>query len=81
MALVMGRRRVMGSPAGSRQDLREALAFAAEHDVRPRVTRYSLEGAGEALSVMHSRALRGRDGGLNEGLSATGQQPTFAVFT
>lgn len=60
MVLVMGRRRVMGSPAGSRQDLREALAFAAEHDVRPRVTRYSLEGAGEALSAMHSRALRGR---------------------
>ncbi len=60
MVLVMGRRRVMGSPAGSRKDLRDALAFAAEYDVRPRVTRYSLEQAGEALGAMHDRALRGR---------------------
>jgi D-arabinose 1-dehydrogenase-like Zn-dependent alcohol dehydrogenase len=30
MALVIGRRRVMGSPAGSRKDLRDTLAFAAE---------------------------------------------------
>ena len=60
MVLVMGRRRVMGSPAGSRKDLRDALAFAAEYDVRPRVSRYSLEQAGEALGAMHDRALRGR---------------------
>jgi propanol-preferring alcohol dehydrogenase len=60
MALVMGRRRVMGSPAGSRKDLRDTLAFAAEHGVRPRVTRFPLERANEALRAMHERALRGR---------------------
>ncbi len=60
MALVMGRRRIMGSPAGSRMDLRDALAFAAKYAVRPRVTRFALEQAGEALSAMHNRTLRGR---------------------
>ena len=60
MALVMGRRRIMGSPAGSRKDLRDALAFAANYAVRPRVTPFPLERAGEALSAMHDRALRGR---------------------
>ncbi len=60
MLLVMGRRRIMGSPAGSRKDLRDALEFAAKCALRPRVTRYSLERAGEALTAMHDRALRGR---------------------
>ena len=60
MVLVMGRRRVMGSPAGSRKDLRDTLEFAAEHGVRPRVTSYPLERATEALRAMHKRALRGR---------------------
>jgi D-arabinose 1-dehydrogenase-like Zn-dependent alcohol dehydrogenase len=60
MALVMGRRRIMGSPAGSRKDLRDALEFAAKYDVRPRITRYSLEQAGEALTAIHDRSLRGR---------------------
>jgi alcohol dehydrogenase, propanol-preferring len=60
MALVMGRRRVMGSPAGSRKDLRDTLAFAADHGVRPRVTRFPLERANEALRAMNERALRGR---------------------
>jgi D-arabinose 1-dehydrogenase-like Zn-dependent alcohol dehydrogenase len=60
MALVMGRRRIMGSPAGSRNDLRDALGFAAKNSVHPRVTRYALEQASEALSAMHDRTLRGR---------------------
>jgi D-arabinose 1-dehydrogenase-like Zn-dependent alcohol dehydrogenase len=60
MALVMGRRRIMGSPAGSRKDLRDALAFAAKHAVRPRVTQFSLARASEALTAMPDRALRGR---------------------
>ena len=60
MVLVMGRRRIMGSPAGSRKDLHDALAFAAKYAVRPRVTRFSLERAREALTAMHDRALRGR---------------------
>lgn len=60
MVLVMGRRRIMGSPAGSRKDLHDALDFAAKHAVRPRVTRFPLERATEALTAMHDRALRGR---------------------
>jgi propanol-preferring alcohol dehydrogenase len=60
MALVMGRRRVMGSPAGSRKDLRDTLAFAAEHGVRPRVMRFPLDRANEAIRAMRERALRGR---------------------
>lgn len=36
--LIMGRRRVMGSLAGSRKDLRDSLGIAADREVRPRVT-------------------------------------------
>lgn len=60
MELIMGRRRVMGSPAGSRRELREALEFAAAHGIRPRITRVPLEGASEALDRMHAGAIRGR---------------------
>jgi alcohol dehydrogenase len=58
--LIMGRRRLMGSPAGSRKDLRDVLKFAATHDIRPIVTRMPLEDAGKALREMHERKLRGR---------------------
>jgi propanol-preferring alcohol dehydrogenase len=60
MALIMGRRRVMGSPAGSRKDLHDTLDFAAKHGVRPRVTRFPLGDATEALAQMHDGRLRGR---------------------
>ncbi|SRR5712692_3068472 len=60
IALIMGRRRVMGSPAGSRMELRESLRFAADHGVRPHSTRYPLEGAAEALALMRENRLRGR---------------------
>ena len=36
MQLIMGRRRVMGSPAASRRELRETLDFAAAHGIRGR---------------------------------------------
>jgi PIN domain nuclease of toxin-antitoxin system len=60
ITLINGRRRVMGSPAGSRKDLRDTWEFAAAHGVRPRVTRMPLEAAGEALALMHDRRVRGR---------------------
>ena len=60
MALIMGRRRVMGSPAGSRKELHEALQFAASHGVRPRLTQFPLAAAAEALAQMHDNRLRGR---------------------
>jgi len=60
MDLIVGRRRLMGSPAGSRKDLRDTLEFAATHDVRPKVTRVPLEGAEEALTEMHAGQVHGR---------------------
>ena len=58
--LIMGRRRLMGSPAGSRKDLRDVLKFAAAHNIRPTVTRMPLEDAGKALKEMHEGRIRGR---------------------
>jgi alcohol dehydrogenase len=49
MELIMGRRRLMGSPAGSRKDLRDTLDLAATHSVCARVTPMPLEHAGKAL--------------------------------
>lgn len=60
MDLIMGRRRLMGSPAGSRKDLQDTLEFAATHDVRPKVTRMPLEDAGKALTEMHEGRVHGR---------------------
>lgn len=60
MHLTMGRRRLMGSPAGSPKDLRDALDFAATHGVRPKVTRFQLAHAGEVLVQMQSGLIRGR---------------------
>jgi alcohol dehydrogenase len=58
MDLVPGRRRLMGSPSGSRKDIRDALEFAATHDVRPRIAERPLEDAGDVLNEMHERRLR-----------------------
>jgi alcohol dehydrogenase len=58
--LIMGRRRLMGSPAGSRRDLRETLAFAAAHGVRPRVKRASLQDLAGSLGEMDKGHMRGR---------------------
>jgi len=58
--LIMGRRRIMGSPAGSRKDLRDTLAFAAAHGVRPRVTRVSLQDITNVFGEMDKGHMRGR---------------------
>jgi alcohol dehydrogenase len=50
MQLIMGRRRVMGSPAGSRRELRETLDLAATHGIRPRTTRLPLQKAARLSS-------------------------------
>jgi D-arabinose 1-dehydrogenase-like Zn-dependent alcohol dehydrogenase len=60
MDLIMGRRRLMGSPAGSRKELRDILDLAATHGVRARVTSMPLEDAGKALKQMHKGNIRGR---------------------
>lgn len=60
MALVMARWRVMGSPAGSRNELQDALDLAAACRLKPRVERFPLERAEEALGKLHEGRLRGR---------------------
>jgi alcohol dehydrogenase/propanol-preferring alcohol dehydrogenase len=60
MELIMGRRRLMGSPAGSRKDLRDVLHLAATHGVHAKVTSMPLDDAEEALKQMHKGTVRGR---------------------
>jgi D-arabinose 1-dehydrogenase-like Zn-dependent alcohol dehydrogenase len=60
MELIMGRRRLMGSPAGSRKDLRDVLHLAATHGVHAKVTSMPLDDAEEALKQMHKGRVRGR---------------------
>jgi propanol-preferring alcohol dehydrogenase len=60
MDLIGARRHLMGSPSGSRKDVRDALEFAATHGVKPRITQRPLEEAGDVLNEMHERRLRGR---------------------
>lgn len=57
---IFGRRRLMGSPSGSRQDLRATLNFSAHNHVVPRITKISLDEAGKALEQMEAGKLRGR---------------------
>ena len=60
MDLIGTRRHLVGSPSGSRKDIRDALQFAAAHDVRPQITKRPLEDAADVLNEMHERRLRGR---------------------
>jgi D-arabinose 1-dehydrogenase-like Zn-dependent alcohol dehydrogenase len=61
MDLIGSRRHLIGSPSGSRKDIRDCLQFAATHDdVRPHITKRPLEEAADALNEMHGGGLRGR---------------------
>jgi D-arabinose 1-dehydrogenase-like Zn-dependent alcohol dehydrogenase len=60
MDLLGGRRHLMGSPSGSRRDIRATLDFSAHHRVLPHITKFSLEEAGKALELMHAGKLSGR---------------------
>jgi D-arabinose 1-dehydrogenase-like Zn-dependent alcohol dehydrogenase len=50
----------MGSPSGSRKDIRDTLEFAAAHGIRPQLTRFPLAEAQEALDEMKAGKLIGR---------------------
>lgn len=52
MPMVLNRLRVMASPSGSPHDLRDTLAFSAQHGITADVTRISLEQAPAALTAM-----------------------------
>lgn len=58
--MVMGRRRMMGSPAGSRSDLRQTLQIAAEHGIRPRVQTFSLNQVADAFAAVERGDIAGR---------------------
>lgn len=58
--LVMGRRRMMGSPAGSRSELREALRIAAEHGIRPNVKVFPLSQVADAFAAVERGEIAGR---------------------
>jgi alcohol dehydrogenase, propanol-preferring len=58
--LISKRRRLMGSPSGSRHDLRAALNFSAYNHVVPRITKIALEDSSKALDAMQKGSLRGR---------------------
>jgi propanol-preferring alcohol dehydrogenase len=58
--LVGGRRRLMGSPSGSRKDTRDTLTVAVNTGVRAEITKYRLDQAAEVLELMHQGKVRGR---------------------
>lgn len=56
--IIFGRLSLLGSPSGSRKDIRNALAFAAAHGIRPRITTRPLEEASNVLKKMNEHRLR-----------------------
>lgn len=58
--LVMGRRRLIGSPAGSRSELRETLCMAVEHGIRPRVKTFPLAQVADAFAAVERGEIAGR---------------------
>ncbi|MDV7216811.1 alcohol dehydrogenase catalytic domain-containing protein [Streptomyces prunicolor] len=58
--MVLNRLRVMASPSGSPHDLRDALAFSAQHNILPAVTPITLDQAPAALEAMGSGTGGGR---------------------
>ena len=57
---ILGERRVIGSLIGSRIDIQDALGFAVAHGIKPRITEFPLEQAGDAIQQMQEGTLRGR---------------------
>lgn len=60
MELISARKKILGSPSGSRKDLRDALQIAAKLGVRPQIGTYGLTQANEVLEKMKKGALQGR---------------------
>jgi D-arabinose 1-dehydrogenase-like Zn-dependent alcohol dehydrogenase len=58
--MVLNRLRVMASPSGSPHDLRDALAFSAQHGILPTVTPITLDEAQATLAAMGAGSGGGR---------------------
>jgi alcohol dehydrogenase, propanol-preferring len=59
-ALILQRQRLMGSPSGSRKELRATLDLAAAHGIRPQLKCFPLGSAGEALAELEAARPGGR---------------------
>jgi len=59
-ALIMRRQRIMGSPSGSRKELRATLELAAAYGIRSRSRRIPLHAADEALIELETGRPAGR---------------------
>jgi propanol-preferring alcohol dehydrogenase len=57
---ILGERRVIGSLIGSRTDIQDALGLAVTHGIKPRITKFPLEQASDAIAKMQAGTLRGR---------------------
>jgi len=60
VALVMRRQRIMGSPSGSRKELRAALDLAAARSIRSHSRRFALDEANGALHELETAHPAGR---------------------
>ncbi|MFD3406582.1 alcohol dehydrogenase catalytic domain-containing protein [Kribbella sp. NPDC058693] len=60
--MVLNRLRVMASPSGSPHDLRDTLAFSAQHQILPAITAITLDEAPETLDAMAAGRARGGRG-------------------
>jgi propanol-preferring alcohol dehydrogenase len=60
VALVMRRQRIMGSPSGSRKELRATLELAAAHGIRPHSRCFPLDRANDALDELETARPAGR---------------------
>ncbi|MFQ5847636.1 MAG: alcohol dehydrogenase catalytic domain-containing protein [Candidatus Methylomirabilales bacterium] len=58
--MISGRRKIIGSPAGSRKDLRDCLAFSARHTIRPMIETYPLEQTAEVFQRIKDDRVRFR---------------------
>ncbi|MFQ5880954.1 MAG: alcohol dehydrogenase catalytic domain-containing protein [Candidatus Methylomirabilales bacterium] len=58
--LIAGRRKIIGSPAGSRKDLRDCLEFSAKHGIRPMVETHPLEKIAEVFQRIKDDKVRFR---------------------
>ena len=58
--LIGGRKKIMGSPSGSRQDLRKTLNFAAVHQILPDVTTVHLEQVADVFTRLEQGTMRWR---------------------
>jgi D-arabinose 1-dehydrogenase-like Zn-dependent alcohol dehydrogenase len=60
LALGLRRQRLMGSPSGSRKELRATLDIAASHNIRPQRKCLAFANAAEALAELESARPAGR---------------------